>query len=126
MWQNKYEADYRQSRLSSQGCDVPTQKGSLARNEDLRECAIKSMVGASGRQRVQPECFDSFRFPHPCKKLLSLFEETVEPIFKHVQRLWKQTLILRQTRDLLLPKLLSGKLDISELDIETREEDNAN
>ena len=33
----------------------------------------------------------------------------------------KQNNVLRQTRDLLLPKLISGELDVSELDIETGE-----
>lgn len=90
----------------------------LTRTEDLREQAIKSMVGASGRQRVQMECFDTFFFPHPEEEVLPRFANVVEPIFSLVQNIWKKTKSLRQTRDLLLPKLISGKIDVSELDID--------
>src|SRR5207248_27253 len=33
----------------------------LARSEEFRGNAIKSMSGASGRQRVQEQCFDDFK-----------------------------------------------------------------
>ena len=36
----------------------------LARSDRFRENAIKSMSGASGRQRVQERCFDSYQLAH--------------------------------------------------------------
>ena len=90
----------------------------MARSERFRQNAIKSMVGASGRQRVQKECFDNFYFPHPPKSLLDQFTEIVRPIFKQVHILSDQNKNLKQTRDLLLPKLISGEIDVSELEIQ--------
>ena len=37
--------------------------------------------------------------------------------FKLRTNLWEKNRILRETRDLLLPKLISGEIDISDIDI---------
>ena len=91
----------------------------LAQTHDFRENAIKSMSGATGRQRVLSQCFDDHFLPNPCQEILDRFESTVAPLFRKVQNLSEKNTTLRQTRDLLLPKLLSGEIDVSELDIET-------
>lgn len=93
----------------------------LARLPEFRGNAIKSMSGATGRQRVQPACFDKFLLVHPDKETIAAFEEQVSPIFRGVQLLARKNAILRTTRDLLLPKLISGELDVSELDINVRD-----
>jgi type I restriction enzyme S subunit len=49
------------------------------------------------------------------------FTATVLPIFREREVLGRKTEILRQTRDLLLPKLMSGQLDVEDLDIDTGE-----
>ena len=94
----------------------------LARDEDFRENAIKSMSGASGRQRVSKECFDKFFIAHPDDDIVSLFSDTVSPLFKEIHVLTQKNTNLRTTRDLLLPKLISGEVDVSELDIAIPEE----
>ena len=91
----------------------------LAQTHGFRENAIKSMTGATGRQRVLSECFDDYILPNPCQKILNKFESTVTPIFRKVQNLSEKNANLRQTRDLLLLKLISGEIDVSELDIDT-------
>lgn len=55
----------------------------------------------------------------PPDLLITEFEKTVAPIFSSLGNLTKQNNKLRKTRDLLLPKLISGELDVSELDINT-------
>ena len=47
------------------------------------------------------------------------YEEIVKPMEESIGRLVMKNTNLRQTRDLLLPKLISGEIDISELDIDT-------
>jgi type I restriction enzyme S subunit len=42
-------------------------------------------------------------------------------MFEVRDRLAQKNINLRQTRDLLLPRLISGELDVSELDINVRE-----
>ena len=47
------------------------------------------------------------------------FEKIAVNMFNEIGILRKKIINLRQTRDFLLPKLISGKVDVSELDIDT-------
>lgn len=82
----------------------------LSRTYDFRENAIKSMVGSSGRQRVQESCFDKFLFLIPPNTLLGVFTESVRPMFRQIKTLHSQNQKLRAARDLLLPRLMSGEM----------------
>ena len=86
----------------------------LARSDEFRNRAIKSMTGASGRQRVQERCFDDFGITHPPHALLDRFSGIVEPSFRLIQDLYLQIDNLRRTRDLLLPRLLSGQVALTD------------
>ncbi len=55
----------------------------------------------------------------PPSSIVSNFEETTEPISLELANLTIRNANLRQTRDLLLPKLITGEIDISEFDIKT-------
>ena len=90
----------------------------LARSEDFRGNAIASMSGATGRQRVRNECFDTFFLAVPPSSIVDSFSQCVRPMFELSNELFKANAVLRETRDLLLPKLISGEIDVSELDIE--------
>lgn len=87
----------------------------LARSEPFRGNAIKSMSGASGRQRVRDACFDAFLLTQPDSETLRAFSEKVEPMFRLIHVLALKNANLRTTRDILLPKLISGELDVSAL-----------
>jgi len=89
----------------------------LSRTDSFRDNAIKSMSGATGRQRVQEECFEKYFIVHPDTNTLDAFEEIIKPIFKSVYNVALKDEILRRTRDLLLPKLIGGEIDVSGLDI---------
>lgn len=84
----------------------------LARTYDFREHAIKSMVGSSGRQRVQESCFDKYMVLVPPADLLRRFSESSMPIFDQIKNLHAQNQKLRAARDLLLPRLMSGELTV--------------
>lgn len=51
--------------------------------------------------------------------LISRFDAAVEPMMGLLFNLARQNVTLRATRDLLLPRLVSGELDVSDLDIDT-------
>ncbi len=85
----------------------------LARSEDFRNNAIKSMAGADGRQRVKEACFASYMLAHPDAATLQKFHGLVHPMFDMIHVLARKNENLRQTRDLLLPRLISGELDVS-------------
>jgi type I restriction enzyme S subunit len=89
----------------------------LARSNEFRDNAIKSMSGTSGRQRVRDACFDTFLFAHPSSDVVRAFTDKVSPFFDAIHLLALMNANLRHTRDLLLPKLISGELEVEDLDI---------
>lgn len=84
----------------------------LARSDGFRGVAIKSMSGATGRQRVQERCFEDLRVPQPPRDLLDRFSAVVSPSFRLIHKLQLKVANLRRTRDLLLPRLLSGQIEV--------------
>lgn len=82
----------------------------LARSYPFRENAIKSMIGSSGRQRVQVSCFDEYKVPLPPKHLLAMFDEIVVSSFEQIKVLMAQNGRLAKARDLLLPRLMNGEV----------------
>jgi len=90
----------------------------LARSEDFRSHAIASMSGASGRQRVRNECFDDYALAVPPSNLADRFEALAAPVFEAAHRLYLQAAQLSSLRDLLLPKLVTGQIEVSTLDLD--------
>jgi len=60
--------------------------------------------------------------PIPKGTLMDDFECIARPIRQSIESLVEKNHVLRQTRDLLLPKLISGEVDVSDLDITLPEE----
>jgi type I restriction enzyme, S subunit len=92
-----------------------------------------TLSGPSGQQMVaelnngvaQPnvsvQAVKRYRILVPSHPVLKQFEEFVDPIWKEGTLLHAKCDNLRITRDLLLPKLISGKLDVEDLDIDMGE-----
>ena len=57
----------------------------------------------------------------PPQLLVQEFIELVTPVFNQILNLLQRNEKLRETRDLLLPRLVSGEVDVSELEIEIEE-----
>jgi len=60
-----------------------------------------------------------FNLVKPNEKILSKFDNLIEPIIKKRSLLNKKNINLRKTRDLLLPRLISGEIDVENLAINT-------
>lgn len=84
----------------------------LARTDDFRQSAINSMSGSDGRQRVKSDKLKMLDYLHPTRELVEKFENVGEPIFEKIYRLSKQMQQAKQARDLLLPKLMSGEVEV--------------
>ena len=56
-------------------------------------------------------------------KKISGFGEFVEPIFSQMANMILKNQNLRNSRDLLLPKLITGEIDVSELNIDIERKD---
>lgn len=67
---------------------------------------------------VTPSDFEEARFVVADEATNSKFNELAEPIDTLIAFLKSEIEILSETRDLLLPKLISGEIDVSELDFE--------
>jgi type I restriction enzyme S subunit len=50
----------------------------------------------------------------PSKELMLKFSKITDPVFEQIQTLQQQNTQLRQIRDRLLPRLISGKLEVKE------------
>lgn len=86
----------------------------LVRHAPFREHAIRSMTGTSGRQRAQVEAVEKFKITAPSENSTWLaFSGFVEPIFRVINAHAKSSQTLAELRDTLLPKLLSGELNVS-------------
>ena len=78
-----------------------------------------TLYGSSGTAAniLNKDKFSRLRIVKPKNEIIKQFHYIVEPIFKQIENIMKQNFILRQTRDMLLPKLISGEIDVSDLEI---------
>ena len=84
----------------------------LARNDSFRQSAINSMTGSDGRQRAQADKLKVLPYLKPTDQIMMLFARYVEPMFIQIQKKNEQNVRLRQARDRLLPKLMSGEVEV--------------
>lgn len=81
----------------------------LSRDKNFRETAKLTMAGASGRQRVRSEFFKEYLVVQPPKELLVQYSKLVSNNFLEITVLFNRNIILQQTRDILIPQLVTGK-----------------
>ncbi len=86
----------------------------ISRDPNFRNFSISTMVGSSGRQRVQNQPFLSYEIAMPSVDIFSDFEEKVEPFFKQIRQGILANQSLTTLRDTLLPKLISGEVRLNE------------
>ena len=84
----------------------------LARTEDFRQAAINSMTGSDGRQRAQVDKLKTLPYLKPTIQVIELFARCVEPMFIQIQTKNRQNMELKQARNRLLPKLMSGEIEV--------------
>ncbi len=84
----------------------------IAREENFRQFAINSMVGSSGRQRVQTEVLPSFEIAKPNSADMARFHKFAQPIFETIHQNTLQSHTLTALRDALLPRLMRGEMNI--------------
>ena len=89
----------------------------LAKYPSFTDYAIKNMNGSSGRQRVSSETLGKYILPAPSCAELESFASTVSTLFDGIKQSSLENIRLKQLRDSLLPKLISGELDVSDIDI---------
>jgi type I restriction enzyme S subunit len=80
---------------------------------------IINRAGGGAQQHINKEIVNSVKIFCPKQNVVGSFNNIIIPIFDEIKNMLFKNRNLRQTRDLLLPKLISGKIDVSDLDIDT-------
>jgi type I restriction enzyme S subunit len=86
----------------------------LARTDDFRQHLITNMTGTSGRQRAPADCLNTFPLVTPPKEVAESFARVTGDLFAQMKTIDEESLALTATRDKLLPRLLSGELDVTD------------
>lgn len=74
---------------------------------------VKSQANGSTFQEISKTNFRKIDIMIPNKELLEGFDQTVKPLFSKIVENVYSNLSLSQTRDTLLPKLMSGQIEIA-------------
>ena len=78
---------------------------------------IKSIAGGSTFAEISKKTFRPIPVTVPSHEVLSAYQSIVKPLFHHLVKNVKEVATLLRTRDLLLPKLISGTFRLN--DVET-------
>jgi len=81
------------------------------------------LVGAAGgtstsHQRAKPDDVASYPVRIPDRQTLRVFDSLAEPALRETNVLRRHNQALARTRDLLLPRLVTGRLDVSKIDLD--------
>lgn len=91
----------------------------LSRLPAFRDHARKSMSGATGRQRARTDSVADFPIAiPPANSLFERFENVAWPMLELVGQIGLSSKRLAATRDLLLPRLISGQLSVTQAERE--------
>ena len=78
---------------------------------------IQGIKGGSAQPKFNKTDFKNLPIYLPPDSLLEQFHQTVKPMFELIEKNNAENLSLTVTRDTLLPKLMSGELDVSDIDL---------
>lgn len=78
---------------------------------------IKSIVTGAVQQKVSQQNLKKVPAIIPSSAVLSSFDELIQPIFSQIRNLRDENARLTSLRDALLPKLMSGELDVSAVNL---------
>ena len=78
---------------------------------------IKSIVTGAVQQKVSQQNLKKVPAIIPSKEALSAFDDLIQPVFAQIRNLRDENAHLADLRDTLLPRLMSGELDVSNIDL---------
>ena len=78
---------------------------------------LVQMANGSVFQNLKTDIVKNFEVIRPDDETLASFQEMVAPLFNLMESCQKENKQLADLRDTLLPKLMSGEIDVSEIDL---------
>jgi type I restriction enzyme S subunit len=104
------------ARIVPDGLD-PTFLYGMFRYSEFSD-VVKNYANGANVLHLSPDRIAEHRFVRPAPVVERAFVDRVEPMYQLIDHLQLQNENLRATRDLLLPRLISGEVDVSDLDID--------
>ena len=89
----------------------------LFQDERYRGLVVGSASGTAVKH-TSPSRILAFKAPFPLpgkSRLIDLFEEKMEPLYVTIDHLLQQNQLLKEARDILLPRLMTGMIDIDKV-----------
>ena len=105
---NNFLLNQRVAKISS---DTPAYTYCLFRSNDLF-VKINNISNGAAQQNVSTIRIGQIKHWFPNDKLIMDFERLVSPILKRVVLMKKNIILLEEARDRLLPKLMSGEIEV--------------
>ncbi len=78
---------------------------------------IKSIVTGAVQQKVSQQNLRKVPAVIPNKEVLSAFDKLIQPMFAQIRNIRDENASLVKIRDTLLVKLMSGDIDVSDIDL---------
>jgi type I restriction enzyme S subunit len=82
----------------------------------VRQKEVYHLQKGSAQPHVYPKDIMSLSIKYPKKELIADFEDLIKPFYEEIGVLRSKNQVLQESRDLLLPRLISGKLKVDNLD----------
>lgn len=84
---------------------------------DSKAAELAALGTGATFKEITKGAFKRFPFVVPAQQVLDAYRATTDPIERQVRALETQVRRLSELRDLLLPKLVTGQIDVSALDV---------
>lgn len=90
-------------------------------SDDFQRFLMEHVTGSTGsRQRAQPKSTLAYPMPDPDDTEIDGFCRFANPIYSQIESNEFESARLEKLRDVLLPKLMSGKIDVSNVEVPTQ------
>lgn len=77
---------------------------------------VTNMQRGAAQPHVYPQDLAQLKFDVPNENVIKMFNGLITPIFEQIANLTIKNTNLKQTRDLLLPRLISGEINVENLE----------
>ena len=78
---------------------------------------VTNMQRGAAQPHVYPQDLAQLKFDVPDENVIKMFNGLITPIFEQIANLTLKNTNLKQTLDLLLPRLISGEIDVENMEI---------
>lgn len=90
-------------------------------SDAFQKYLLAHVTGSTGsRQRTQPKSTLEYPMPHPSEADIDEFCAFADPIYTRIECNERESAGLSQLRNALLPKLMSGEIDVSKVEVPTQ------